>query len=522
MTLRRAASTLHDWFDHHHARGGALLVVATVAGCGAPEMQQRDDIASVESAIFNTDFQDASGSILIRVKTCDISPSNFTNCAYCIMDPQWTLVGGGAEIIGENTPGAMIQSSFPIPRAIYSPNQWGCSGPGPLPDPVPPAPDIRDRLVWFTRASGAQHQLRAYAIGMQLRNGPNGAVFAPATPATAQDRVASSVNPPTNFTVDSPESDLDPNYIMIGGGASLFTTDTGDEPWRATNAYLTQSEPINGAQGRAWRASARSQTTPAPDEGMKAFAIGVEACPPNFGGFCLSHPSIRSTIVASGSGYRTSSNTLGPSFVQTSIGGFAGSDGGGGRYLADLIPFNGGSKGFTVRTKANLDNTSGTMSGTGLVTGRTQAAYQANAVLFSSNGRVLSRPTGNDPPLQQSATYPPTTSAQYWHLESYPTPGGSTYRLRNGNPDSGTECAYRPASTNLVRVKACGTGDEFKWTIWAGKISQAFQLRNVQANRCLDNNGQGAVTGDVVLKTCSATSGGQILSLQSFGGWPPL
>jgi hypothetical protein len=74
------------------------------------------------------------------------------------------------------------------------------------------------------------------------------------------------------------------------------------------------------------------------------------------------------------------------------------------------------------------------------------------------------------------------------------------------------------AGSTTIRVKACGSGDEFKWTPLSGVplYEGPFQLKNVQANQCLDNNGQGSVTGDVLLKSCQTGKAAQILFLDHY------
>src|SRR4051812_38442548 len=93
-----------------------LAVGLAVAGCdGGYELgeTQPEDVVATSAASTTTSFQDATGKIRIQVKTCDPTASAFTNCAYCTVDEGWALIGGGAQILGENTPAAMLQASFP-------------------------------------------------------------------------------------------------------------------------------------------------------------------------------------------------------------------------------------------------------------------------------------------------------------------------------------------------------------------------------------------------------------------------
>jgi hypothetical protein len=490
----------------------AHLVVAlslAAAGCGEEDLTGREDVAVVRgSVILNTDFQDGTGTILVRVKTCEPTPSAFTNCAYCVVDPGWARAGGGGQIVGESNPGAMLQASFPSPNSFSTVNSYGCTGPG----------GGGFNTAWVVRSSGANHVLQAYVVGLQIRNGVNGIPFAPQL--VPKELTTDAVNPPANATIEISEADIAATTgiwgSLIGGGAEIVNQSLSIT--EASDSFLTESRPVDGPNGRAWRASARSQSTPAQDNPLITYGIVAPGCEwSNFD--CFTTPSIRSVVAAATSGYGTATHTLPASWVTTSVGGRSPSTSGGGRYLADLIPLNGSQKGFTVRSKANntVAATGGT-TGYALAFGRTQAPYTFNAIRFNGNSTALYRPTGTNPQLQQSTLHPDAPALR-WHLENV---GNGVFRVRNGNPDSGTECAYRASSTT-VRVTTCGTGNEFRWTALSGTIyTGPFQLRNLGGtNQCLDNNNQGSINGNLTLKTCSAGSAAQVVFLDHYS-WPPL
>ena len=172
-----------------------------------------------------------------------------------------------------------------------------------------------------------------------------------------------------------------------------------------------------------------------------------------------------------------------------------------------------------MRSKPGPVADSGGTHALALALGRDQAPYLFNSVRFNRNGYTLYRPSGINPKLQQSPI-PGDTPAARWHLERV---GDGVFRIRNGNPDTGSECAYRVSGTTTVRIAACGTGNEFKWTSYSGAIySGPFQLKNATSSTlCLDNNGlAGAGSSDLVLKTCSAWSDAQLLFLDVYN-WPP-
>lgn len=304
--------------------------VVGLGGCSAYDGDGRDEpeaVRSVSDAISSTDFQDASGRVRVRVKTCDPVASHFeptrgknVAVALCPVDTGWAMVGGGAEIIGEGTPGALLKASLPNPVDGFA--SWAAR-----------SSDTR-------RPDGSQafpHQLRAYVIGLQLV-GQNGVPFKPVIIA-GQDAVNSGdvANPTAT-------SYFGPNTILIGGGAEVLPSTQGPTENLYPDLFLVESRRV----GNAWRATAKSNQSG--DVGsVKAYAIGIDACPAGFGR-CL---AFSRTDAASGSasGYVTASATVNAPWVITSIGGLAEQGGGAGRYFADLLPLNGTAQGFTVRTK---------------------------------------------------------------------------------------------------------------------------------------------------------------------------
>lgn len=310
----------------------ARLAASAIVGLGGCSAYEGDDhseaepVRSVSAAISRTEFQDASGRVRVRVKTCDPVASHFeptrgknVAVALCPVDTGWAMVGGGAEIIGEGTPGALLKASLPNPTDGFA--SWAAR-----------SSDTR-------RPDGSQafpHQLQAYVVGLQLV-GQNGVPFKPVITA-GQDAVnGGDVANPTATSF------LGPNQILIGGGAEVLPNLLATESL-FPDLFLVESRRV----GNAWRATAKSNQSG--DVGsIKAYAIGIDACPAGFGR-CL---AFSRTDAASGSasGYIAANASVTAPWVITSIGGLAEQGGGAGRYFADLIPLNGTSQGFTVRTK---------------------------------------------------------------------------------------------------------------------------------------------------------------------------
>jgi hypothetical protein len=500
-------------------RAGAFAVGMAVTagapvftGCVGEELMEPEAVESTAQGISTNDYQDGTGTILIRVKTCDWTATATSNCSYCFVDDGWARIGGGAEIESEATPGAALTESLPYRGELTEVNSGGCTG-GAGPNDF--------NSVWMARSTGPAHRLRTYIVGLQLRNSPTDPPFKPYA-SSAVDTVTGALDPPSTFSVDCSEADLFSavgrnDLWLIGGGAQIQPN--GFPTYSLGDARLTGSYPRKAGDGytTVWRATARFQQAVTSGVSLKCWGIGVEYCPAGWN-YCFTHPSIRSVTGASTSGYRTVTDTTPASWVPTVVGGRAafGSTGFG-RYLADLVPLNGSSKGFTVRSKPSNSGTpsSGETYGYSLSLGRADANYTYNAIRFNTAGTALYRPSGTAPvSLRWSSAFP--DDAQHrWHLETFGTNG--EYRVRNGNPDSGTECARRSGSN--VQIAACGTGTDFRWTLVSDNGGSVFKLRNVAAGQCMDNTG--TQPPNIVLKNCaSGYAAAQSLFLDKYS-WPP-
>lgn len=297
---------------------------------------------------------------------------------------------------------------------------------------------------------------------------------------------------------------------MISGGAELI--DTGNN----LNGYLTESVPlVAGGSLIGWRVSGRLLPGAGSEGAIRCWGLGLELCPEQWNGDCLSYPTVRSITSAANFGYNTVSSPIPPSFIPVSIGGQALANGADERYLADLIPLDGANRGLTVRSKSGSSANSGATLGAAVVIGRLGAPYNFNAIRFNTAGTSLFRPVAQNGSLQQTNAYPLNQRGR-WHLEQV---GSNEYRVRNGNPDEGNECAYG-AGGNAVRVAACGSGSEFRWRrLPAGGL--VFQLQNIASSLCLDNGNQGFTTSALTLETCrSGYSPEQSLFLDAYD-WPP-
>ncbi|HKP95049.1 MAG TPA: RICIN domain-containing protein [Fibrobacteria bacterium] len=487
-------------------RGGAAFTLAgLISGCNLNDnapAEERPQLATAAS-IVTTSFKDATGRIEIKIKTCDPTAAAATNCAYCTVDDGWARIGGGGQILGESNPGAMLQASYPDPNFFTQANAHGCTGPAGNPAQ---RINIDDRATWVARSSGATHQLQAYVIEMRML-GNNGLWFRP--PVTeGRDNVTSSVNPPANWRVETTEQfQANPGQYLIGGGAYIFKGDGNLNQATPTNAYLVGSYPVDGTDGRAWRAVARSQANPAPFEVLKSYGIFMDACPAEISPTCINYPTIRSVSSATTSGYGTSTLFIPDFQVNGSIGGYAAVSSGGARYLADLIPFNGSRQGFTVRSKAFTTGTGATL-GYALTFGLPFDIY--TAVYNHSQkcmGVLNSRTDATAPVVQQTCTFGDEPSNVRFAM--VPQPGGyvSLKFEHSGycvDISGGSKLDNAPA----VQYPCSGNDNQLVQLVNNPNGSHSFKFKH--SGKCLDVPGSSTADGTQFIQyTCNSQSANQ-------------
>jgi hypothetical protein len=317
-----------------------------LAGCGADATASDDtpagELGQEASALSPLDFQDASGLVRIRIKTCEpvashLEPITGKNVAesICPVDTDWVMIGGGAEIVGEGQPGALLRASKP--------------------NPFPFDNGSEDFTSWVGRSAdnrmsdGSQafpHQLRTYVIGLQLEGLQYAEVRANMIPGQDAVTDTSTANPTATSVIPS-------NFVVLGGGGEVLPSVLQEPEALFPPLYLTESR----ANANGWRVTARNnQTTEVGD--VKTYATAIKRCPTGWKGKCLSFTSFQSTG-ASSSGYGFAAVSVPSPWVLSSAGAFV-QQGGAGRYLADLIPFNGAAQGVTARSKNHGGAGSGT------------------------------------------------------------------------------------------------------------------------------------------------------------------
>ncbi len=468
------------------------VVLSFVAGSCGEGSNDDDQVVATSEALTAPDrtFSDASGDVTVLVRTCDW-PTAFTTghrCAYCALDPGWAMIGGGAEIQLQTSTStnARLRGSLPYPFSLNwngdghsirvnsnDASDTQCSG-------NVPSKNYIDQVytAWQARSDGTSgHKLRAYVVGLKIAGVDPLALYG-------------AVLYKDFGTVPLTGGNAFPDRgLLIGGGADVLGSNSG---------YLTESWPNMNAGG--WYAAGYDATGQAL---IKPYAISIDLSSINVPGWNGAGLNVGLRSVSTGlvSGTGTASGTTRYPFVVSSVGAQGVTNGSLSRFVTGLVPFASSTDGFAVKTQDQGTRVFGPTTGFSLdILGGRWGTWLWNRAIFLYGG-VLYRPSGTNPLLQRTSDVP-DSAATRWALESF---GSGTYRLRNGNPGTGTECAYRESSTsNNVRVKACGTGSEFLWRPLSDP-QDIFHLQNVASGKCLDNNNvfDGA-NSNVMLKSCVA------------------
>lgn len=302
----------------------AAIVVSGATGCAMETTAPTDteNVSEVKQSIVACDPQfydqcwertDSTGSISVRVFKCKVAgPPAESNFNTCPGDGDYALVGGGAEIVGEPSPGAMLTSTFPN----------GPSGPSKISSWVASSKDHK-------RVSN--HQLSVYAIGLKLTGYTskqlNDVITVTSSSSAVAAHPAASVNVPSG-------------HILLGGGAQ--TNFFGAQ-------FLTMSRPLT--TGGKWYAQSKDHIDSAP-QSVTATVISMPACPPGLN-YCLSSV-VNAASAAAPSGYHLLSNlNTAADLVVSGVGATSGYNGTG-RLLADLFPLMEQGGGVSMSSKDHI------------------------------------------------------------------------------------------------------------------------------------------------------------------------
>ncbi len=307
---------------HGRFSAGTLsLAVVNIAACALTEMPSGatdEPTAQItQSLVISHDFVDASGKVTVRIKQCSDSAVGQNVTASCPVDSDFVLVGGGAEVIGNGDPGALLVASYPDTQLMT----WNA--------------ESKDQHSAFP------HALRPYSIGLKLTG---------VSPATLRASMALVTARSVRSHTPAVAAVVPPDFFVVGGGARAN--------WISQGQLLFQSELF---ETLTWLAFSKDHL--AAEVGtIDVFVIGITKG--NIPGFGSLDVTAAEQGTDSSSGYSTASTAVPSGWVLTSIGGKA-SFQGDGRMLTDMVPFvdTGRSvQGATITSKDHDSHDSGSTS----------------------------------------------------------------------------------------------------------------------------------------------------------------
>lgn len=224
------------------------------------------------SAVYDNCWEktDSSGFISTRLYQCKPSAaSNYNRVITCPVESDRVLVGGGAEVLGTPSPGAMLFESWAPPPSPGSSTSWYAASKA-LQSPSP-------------------HQLRAYAVGLRLAN---------YSVTQLRSAVTYTFGPgsgaPSHAPLDLAHRPA--NHITLSGGA--LAGPTNPNGGLNEGQFLYKSFPT--PDGAIWIAQSKDHVVPSLGAVLSEI-ITIPQCPPNLG-YCLIS-TVSSNSGVSGNGY---------------------------------------------------------------------------------------------------------------------------------------------------------------------------------------------------------------------------
>jgi hypothetical protein len=287
--------------------GGCVLEGADDDVASEPVERVSGSLVGCDPAVYEGCWDHINTSkVTTRVYVCKRTAVAASSArAQCPVEPDFVLVGGGAEIIGAPEPAGLLTSSYPFNSTTW----WAQSN---------------------SVQSGSLHKLRAYAIGLKL-DGLSRAMVEAAIRRRSVNSTDSQA-PSASLTVPA-------GHLLLSGGARTHDI---------ARHFLTASYPVDTV---TWKASAKDHNVPFVSY-IETHTISIAACPSLRVNYCLTshHLSGDSPV---GDSYETA--TVASALPVVGVGAYSLSvEPAVGRLLTDMFPITGSSHGASATGKAEL------------------------------------------------------------------------------------------------------------------------------------------------------------------------
>ncbi|HVW30125.1 MAG TPA: hypothetical protein VHC69_32425 [Polyangiaceae bacterium] len=267
-----------------------LLGLGLLAGCAGALLPRTANADQFHH------YVNSANTMTMSVHFCDPTTAQHAPVAQCAVEPGFVLTGGGAEVVNDGNPGALLVSSFPDNGMTV----WTAKS--------------KDQVYSYP------HQLRAYAVGIQL-SGVSEATL----------RANMWCNHGTSPVSDIPylTYNVPAGYNRIGGGTDVH--------YQGAGLLLVMSVPSDGWNAGGWTGEAKAQGIE--DQGtIDVYAIGIRPTIPVFGALKFSYGLSTDPPPVCGPGYCNAAvyNTD-ASYIVSSVGAWTDYNGNG-RLLTVIDP----------------------------------------------------------------------------------------------------------------------------------------------------------------------------------------
>ena len=341
-----------------------LVVAGSIGAFGCGALDEGEGASNAETSVVqgalvvtcNTgpagsscvEYQDGAGLLTIRIKTCPRSAAAAgVQTLQCPGESGFSLIGGGGNVVGTPSPGALLTGSFLRPSA---PTVW--------------------EARFKTHHGGGAYQAQAYSISLKV------AGWSAAKLAGALLYVERTVGGDGSATAPSAFATVPSTYTLIGGGGYVESDDGG------AGLLLTDSRPT----GRSWYVRGAYHLDF--DTGAAySVAIGIRSFNPDL---IFGSRSYLDTSPTVSTGYATSSLAVAATGALSAVGGRSVATNQDAhdyeRFLTHMIPFltgtSSGAPGAFVRSKDRSVVVSGYVEANALSLGASRLTFSKAAPSF--------------------------------------------------------------------------------------------------------------------------------------------
>jgi hypothetical protein len=250
------------------------------------------DPSKYESCSLQAEGPDAD--VKVKLYQCRVvGPENYRIDTHCEVEPGWTVIGGGGQVLDADADDVKLAISYPEAGYFF------------------PEDDMRGARKWRVatgrREEPRPHRLKPYAIGIKLRGYDNVNHFAPLRVTSSGWTTKELARPSTTVKVR-------PGDILLGGGFSLATL----RPSLGPSLGVVRAYAEGMLEG-TWHAAASNVGNGSLGD-INGVAISIDSCPDRWSS-CFSARKNVTEQSSTGTGLRTATpQSPGGGYLLTGMG----------------------------------------------------------------------------------------------------------------------------------------------------------------------------------------------------------